>query len=289
MPVSPSENNRQIAVIISGLLRLSRENEQVLRSMGEKYDVFVCTDRSHERFLPHLGKVKSVRFVDEDAFQAKLERELLARPEGAKLLQWQKLYLAFRDVEKAEAERNRPYDMIFKTRTDFVYDFPFELPEAKAGDNTLYMQGDLIFGGARECFARIADFIFPAMLVYYGNPYYLKINLRHIRECDLEAGRFLHLKWPLHIFGPTWLMRIFRRKRSKKDIKRLILQHADEISRIEDKGAGVYARKKIWLTRKFRSQSSFLHYVLSKDLIVKSIAPKRYKLAKERTRDDAPP
>jgi hypothetical protein len=151
------------------------------------------------------------------------------------------------------------------------------------------MQGDLIFGGARGSFARIADFIFPAMLIYYGNPFYLKINLRHIKECDLEAGRFLQLKWPLHIFGQTWLMKLFRRKYSNEDMKRMILRHADEISRIEDRQAGVYAKKKIWLTRKFRSQSSFLHYVLSKDLIVKSISQKRYKLAAERTRDNTTP
>ena len=289
MPIPPPENPRKIAVIISGLLRLSRENEEVLRSISENYDVFVCTDRSHEQFLPHLGKVKSVRFTDEDAFQAEFERELIARPEGVKLLQWQKLYLAFQDVEKFEAARNQRYDAIFKIRTDFVYNFPFGLPEPKPGDNILYMQGDLIFGGARESFARVADFIFPAMLIYYGNPYYQKINLRHIKECDLDAARFLHLKWPLHLFRRTWLMKLLRRGYSNKDLKRMILQHADEISRLEDRQAGVFAKKKIWLTRKFRSQSSFLHYVLSKDLIVKSISSKRYKLAADRTRDNTAP
>lgn len=286
MPAPVSQSEKKIAVIVSGLLRLSRENEAVLRAIGEKYDVFVCTSRQHEPFVPHLGTVKSVRFVEDDAFQAQFERELMAIPEGVKLLQWQKLYLAYEDVLKAEASQNRRYDAIFKIRTDFLYNFPLELPAATSADNILYMQGDLIFGGAREAFSRVADFIFPAMLIYYGNPRYLKINLRHIKECDLEAARFLHLKWPTSIFQRAWPMRLFRRKFSNDEMKRMILQHADEISQIEDGQSGFYARKEIWRSRKFRSQSSFLHYVLSKDIIVKSISPNRFRLSTERTRDN---
>lgn len=81
-------------------------------------------------------------------------------------------------------------------------------------------------------------------------------------------------------------MRLFRRKLSRGEMRRMILQHADEISKIEDGQSDFYARKANWRARQFRSQSNFLHYVLSKDIIVKSISTQRYKLAADRTRDN---
>lgn len=270
------------AILITGLLRMAAENEKTLSAISERHDVFVCTARSHERLLPHLGPVKSVRFIEDDPFQAKFEQELFAAKEGVKLLQWQKLYAAYEDMTKVEQERQRPYERVFKLRTDFTFDFPFELPAQAPEPSWIFMQGDLLFGGSRDAFSRIADFIFPAMLEYYRNPNYQKINTSKIAQCDLDAGRFLHLKWPTKVFRRRW----FRKGYSREEMKRMIVENAARIGQFGDGESGAYFKKKGWARRRFRSQSSFLHYVLSKDLVVKSFSPKRYKLISDRTRDN---
>lgn len=269
------------AILMPGLLRMAEENRAVLTQMAQDHDVFVFTARSHARFLPHLGPVKAAAFVEDDPLQADLERSLLAVPEGVKLLQWQKLYCAWQLMKAEEARRGRPYARVYKTRTDFTYHFPFDLPEESPGD-VMTMQGDLIFGGRRDTVEKVVDFIFAAMVSYYGNSGYQRINARNLHLCDNQAGRFFHLKWPREIFRKP----LFGKSLDKAAMWDAILRRADYIDGLEPGKAEPYFKKKSWQNRKFRSQSSFLHYVLSKDIVVKSISQQRYKLIPNRTRDN---
>lgn len=269
--------NGKIAIVIPGLLRHATENEAALKAISGKYDVFVCTNKEQAQFLPHLGAIKSVCYVENDLFQANFERKLLALDEGRKLPQWHKLYLAYLDVVKFESAQNREYDAIFKIRTDFQFNGRFELPDLKAGDeHNFYMQSDLIFGGARSAFAQIADFIFPAILTYYGNPFYIKTNALKIAKGDFDK-LLLKLKWPANVFRDQY---------SDEEMWRLIIENAARISVIETGQSDVYVRNKVWLKHKFRSPTSFLHYVLSKDLIAKSISATTYELVRERSETD---
>lgn len=269
------------AILIPGLLRMAEENREVLTKIAQDFDVFVFTAQSHARFLPHLGPVKAVGYVEDDPLQVDLERSLLAVPEGVKLLQWQKLHAAWHLMKAEEVRRGRPYARVYKTRTDFTYDFPFDLPAELPGA-VMQMQGDLIFGGRRETVEKVVDFIFAAMVSYYGNRDYQAINARNLHLCDNQAGRFFHLKWPRDIFRKP----LFGTSLAKAEMWEAILKRADYISGLEAGKAEPYFKKNSWKNRKFRSQSSFLHYVLSKDIVVKSLSEKRYKLVANRTRDN---
>jgi len=271
------------AIIISGLLRKVEDNSPVFQRLAEQHDIFVCTNRSELIRLPYLGSVRSIRYVEDDPYHAMQEQVLLSIPEGKKLFQWQKLSLAFSDIVKVEHERGKVYDHIYKLRTDLCLDESLTFPADPTDHDILFMQGDLVFGGHRQAFARVADFFFPAMLAYFGNNTYQKIHVDKLDACDFDAGKFYQLKWPATLFPYKW-----RKTPSREEIQSIVLSNIERIRQYDDHSVKPYFRKVSFKNRLFRSQSSFLHYVLSKDLTVKRFSSLRMRLMADRHMPLAP-
>lgn len=261
------------AIIISGLLRLAKENTLILKDLAERYDVFVCTSLEDKNKTQYLGDIKAVEYIEEDCYMKELQNNLLEIPEGPKLLQWHKLSRAFSILEAYEAKNNIEYDCVYKIRTDLKFNYQFKLNVAEhfSTHRTMYMNSDIYFGGNRKVMKIASSFFLKALVFYCNNAKFNEFDLRLLQSSELAAGKFEWLDYPLELATGFECFFEFWKYITKKGIKDLCI-NSKEVKNFRPNHESIF----------FPSEAAFLNYLLVEGINVKKIHDKPFRIDENR-------
>lgn len=257
------------------MLRLSNVNTRILQEASEKYDVYVVTYKRYAKMVPYLGNVKNVTYMEDLPYESAKERVLQRlNSTNSSFLQFQKLLIAFENMNQVEEAEGFKYDRVLKTRTEMLYspDFKWESLFNLFDEDHLYMYTDVMFGAKRDIMETVSQFFIYAMLRYWDDYKYQSINLDNIEECDLAAGRFDILKFPKEVINE---------RHDLNTLKNLLIENKiriDEINKTNRYDVLVYCGLKDWDSFEFLPEVSLAHYVLDKGLIVKQFPANSPKL-----------
>lgn len=268
----------RIAIIISGLLRLAEKNKLPLQYLSEKYDVYVCTNKSEQKNIKFLGNVKNVSYIEDNEFHRNMQNQLLELPEGGKILQWQKLLIAFSDIKEHERVENNEYDCIYKIRTDLIFNenLSFDFKKHFENKNTIFMNSDIYFGGHRKTIEVASSFFTKALALYYKNYNFITFNINRLKYCDEDAGKFQWLTYPGELAGSF---------NNFNEFWDYIISTQHTIRFFHSSGNDKNFREK-HKNITFASEAYFLHYLLSENLIVKKIHNIPFRIDQSRKEDD---
>ena len=260
------------AIIISGLLRLFEDNYRFLNLISKTYDVFVCTSSSDKEKLEKLDNVKGVKFIETDTYLNNEQNMLLELPEGTKILQWQKLLVAYSLLQKYEFENGFKYDCVYKIRTDLVFDENFEFDNSLhyKNENVVYMNSDIYFGGHRNAMEICSKFFFYSLSFFYNSTKYFPFDINLLKYSDLAAGKFAWLNYPIEIRGEHIHFDDFIG--DIESLTRSSLPFSGDTFNFRESSSKII----------FPSEPAFLNYILANNYAVRSIHKFPYRIDENR-------
>ena len=253
------------AILIPGLLRLADVNATEMARLAQGCDLFVCTNRSEQAQLAHLPPPTALHLVEEDSHDARMERSLKAMRDGAKLLQWQKLAIAYADMQAEEARRGARYDLVVKLRTDLLLGPDTSLAFEHDHDSKIVcMNTDYYFISGRDNWDIIVSFFEKSLTRYYDRAgEYMPFNARSVIESDLYAARFDRLKLPSTLAGDA---------SDRRAWNRILRDHAEEITATRRRDTPFRCLHAVDRRVVFPSEPAFLHHLLDNGLAIKQPA-----------------
>mmetsp|Transcript_8313 Transcript_8313/g.19562 ORF Transcript_8313/g.19562 Transcript_8313/m.19562 type:complete len:332 (-) Transcript_8313:171-1166(-) len=157
---------RAVASIFSGLLRGMNVEENVaqVNRMTAGTDVFVCTDKKYQAELSKFNNLVGVRFKEDN-------ETWLDEVNLTKETQWWRLQHCWQMVMEYETEHGMRYDFYMKLRTDChkrggcaealqTYDEVLKAHGRPSLDRMAFSNSDMMFGGTRPSFSRVATLFF---------------------------------------------------------------------------------------------------------------------------------
>ena len=266
----------RIAIIIPGLLRSLGNTAQYFNSLPKDVDIFICTNKSEKTKIKLLKNLRKVQYIEDVTYLKNQQSSLLKLPEGAKILQWQKLSVGFAMLCEHEAIQGFKYDYIYKLRTDLAFsenhDFDFLFKERMP--ERVYMNSDIYFGAQRPAFEVCSSFFIHALSHYYNRKTFNYFDLNLLSQCDKTAGKFEWLNYPSEIsqnykkFDDFWhaIEHGFHETKTSSTTVFNYRENADSIV--------------------FPSESAFLNFVLSNNLAVKVISEDLLRIRPDRKQEE---
>jgi len=241
-----------IAILVVGELR----QVDLVKNHYDGCDVFVHTDEK-------WGKPFDAKYQYFTSNQQKFVNETFTKDWGHRenfhrVVQW----LRYQELLRNDLSN---YDVIVKTRTDLdlnidsIYDF---LKDKEIKENTLYVKKDFMWYGTYDTIVE-TDF-FNYIMFYVSKPpyYFLPLNYDVVLDCDLDSMEFTWLNWDKIIDF-------------NGDIKKQILENREWLYKNNsnyikfNKDDNFHSEFKInW---SFCSEKFFLHFLLTKNIIMKNI------------------
>jgi len=254
------------AIIFTGLLRCIQVNLDYISMLKDRFDIYFCVSGSDSSLeeLKLAMSVGSVIDLDESQDDLLEQKRLLDLSEGVKLLQWQKLKVAAERIGNLNE-----YERIFKFRTDIEFNDALisEIINLEIGNNEVFMFSDLAFGCMSKVFITISNF-YEGRETYYGK-FPMFLDVRSLSKHDHTAAKFHWLYYPLSIekYVHDYLS---NKGIDKEDAYIKLVREAARFERKSFLKEPAFSRQKNSETILFSSEGAFLHFLLSKDLIVKA-------------------
>ena len=250
----------RIAFLFPGLLRLFGQNRDVVRALAQAGRVFFYTTRDHASDVAAFDAPCEAHFVEDNPQAQAVEAALDDVDDGWKIKQFYKLRQCYERLCAYERSMGTRFDLVYKLRTDlwFPPDFSLNFAAHLARPDSVFMESDWYFGGARaaaDSVFRFHDVIFQRYYGRYGR--YWPVDPEVLLRSDFGAGRFDRLCFPTEVVGPyedryaLYERLVEARQRLKTHIPRA----AEPVRTLHPHPAA--------MTMAFAPEPSFLHYVLS--------------------------
>jgi hypothetical protein len=255
--------NNRIAVLVTGLLRNIELTLDWFNGLPDNVDVFIVTNDKYRQELLKFNNLKSSFIIEDCIFQKDLETQLLKKPEGSKILQWQKFKLGMLKIKEEQDKSKFKYSTVYKVRSD-LESLDIDIIEVKG--QVIKMNTDLVFAGSFNVMMKLSDFYLDSLLNYYNrSDEYFVLDFDVIAEANLSAGKFEWLKFPKSIF---------KELRKVDDIKQIIKNNQSKLKKIGSiKNQDIVCLRENYKSIIYPSEVIFLHFVMSLKLKILPISP----------------
>lgn len=191
------------AIVISGHLRFIERRINQLKSLVEKCDIFVITNKSQTTQVEDLkSEVECNVVYCEDVEWAREAEDKEAQLKRRTVYQWVKYKLACQVIKEIEIKYSRPYKYIHKIRTDCNYQNLESLVSDEHCNNLdsfdgLFAETDYSWSGKRDYALKVEnmfDYFMNEIINSSGSFRAKPINLTQLKSSDInfwKVGSFI--------------------------------------------------------------------------------------------------